>query len=159
MDKKVTVIGAGNVGATAAQRLAEKQLSDVVLVDIVEGVPQGKALDLFEATPIEDVDCKVIGVPARSNSTVAVFWMVVPTGVPAADAVSAARTHAQTQTNPRIHPGMDTRRSVAQVKVHSFSGNSKGASMRPLRFIADLNPTVFDCVVRRTQKQGFVVDL
>ena len=44
MDKKVTVIGAGNVGATAAQRLAEKDLSDVVLVDIIEGVPQGKAL-------------------------------------------------------------------------------------------------------------------
>jgi len=44
MDKKVTVIGAGNVGATAAQRLAEKELCDVVLIDIVEGVPQGKAL-------------------------------------------------------------------------------------------------------------------
>ena len=43
MDKKVTVIGAGNVGATAVQRLAEKQLCDVVVVDIVEGVPQGKA--------------------------------------------------------------------------------------------------------------------
>ena len=48
MDKKVTVVGAGNVGATAAQRLAEKQLCDVVLVDIVEGVPQGKALDLSQ---------------------------------------------------------------------------------------------------------------
>ena len=53
MDKKVTVVGAGNVGATAAQRLAEKELCDVVLVDIVEGVPQGKALDLTEAAPIE----------------------------------------------------------------------------------------------------------
>ena len=52
MDKKVTVVGAGNVGATAAQRLAEKQLCDVVLVDIVEGVPQGKALDLTQAAAI-----------------------------------------------------------------------------------------------------------
>jgi len=61
MDKKVTVIGAGNVGATAAQRLAEKQLCDVVLVDIAEGLPQGKALDLAEAAPIEKHDAKVEG--------------------------------------------------------------------------------------------------
>jgi len=61
MDKKVTVVGAGNVGATAAQRLAEKELCDVVLVDIVEGVPQGKALDLTEAAPIEKHDAKVAG--------------------------------------------------------------------------------------------------
>ena len=61
MDKKVTVIGAGNVGATAAQRLAEKDLCDVVLVDIVEGVPQGKALDLQEAAPIEKHDARTMG--------------------------------------------------------------------------------------------------
>jgi malate dehydrogenase len=61
MDKKVTVIGAGNVGATAAQRLAEKELCDVVLVDIVEGVPQGKSLDLTEAAPIEKHDAHLIG--------------------------------------------------------------------------------------------------
>ena len=61
MDKKVTVVGAGNVGATAAQRLAEKELCDVVLVDIVEGVPQGKALDLTEASPIEKHDAGLIG--------------------------------------------------------------------------------------------------
>ena len=56
MDKKTTVIGAGNVGATAAQRLAEKELCDVVLIDIIEGVPQGKALDLTEAAPVEKHD-------------------------------------------------------------------------------------------------------
>ena len=61
MDKKVTVIGAGNVGATAAQRLAEKELCDVVLIDIIEGVPQGKALDLTEAAPIEKHDARLIG--------------------------------------------------------------------------------------------------
>ena len=60
-DKRVTVVGAGNVGATAAQRLAEKQLCDVVLVDIVEGVPQGKALDLTEAAAIEKHDCHLTG--------------------------------------------------------------------------------------------------
>lgn len=61
MDRKVTVVGAGNVGATLAQRLAEKDLCDVVLVDIVEGVPQGKSLDLVEAAPVEKHDAKIIG--------------------------------------------------------------------------------------------------
>ncbi|MEW6262937.1 MAG: malate dehydrogenase [Thermodesulfobacteriota bacterium] len=61
MRKKVTVIGAGNVGATAAQRLAEKGLADVVLLDIVEGLPQGKALDLMQAAPIEKHDFKIAG--------------------------------------------------------------------------------------------------
>jgi malate dehydrogenase len=61
MDKKVTIVGAGNVGTTTAQRLAEKELSDVVLIDIIEGVPQGKALDLAEAAPIEKHDANLIG--------------------------------------------------------------------------------------------------
>ncbi|MBW2174256.1 MAG: malate dehydrogenase [Deltaproteobacteria bacterium] len=61
MQKKVTVIGAGNVGATAAQRLAEKELADVVLIDVVEGLPQGRALDLQEAAPIEKHDARIIG--------------------------------------------------------------------------------------------------
>ena len=61
MDKKVSVIGAGNVGATVAQRLAEKELCDVALIDIVEGVPQGKALDLSEAAPIEKHDAHLTG--------------------------------------------------------------------------------------------------
>jgi malate dehydrogenase len=59
--KKVTVIGAGNVGATTAQRIAEAGLADVVLVDIVEGLPQGKALDLAEAAPVVAHDAHVIG--------------------------------------------------------------------------------------------------
>lgn len=57
----VTVIGAGNVGATTAQRIAEAGLADVVLVDIVEGLPQGKALDLAEAAPVLGHDCQVRG--------------------------------------------------------------------------------------------------
>jgi len=61
MDKKITVIGAGNVGATAAQRVAEKELADVVLIDILEGVPQGKTLDLAEAAPIELYNSKLKG--------------------------------------------------------------------------------------------------
>src|SRR5437763_1792286 len=59
--KKITVVGAGNVGATAAHWLAAKELGDVVLVDIVEGVPQGKALDLAEAAPVEGFDVRLTG--------------------------------------------------------------------------------------------------
>ena len=58
---KVTVIGAGNVGATTAQRIAEAGLADVVLVDIVEGLPQGKGLDLAEAAPVVGHDARVLG--------------------------------------------------------------------------------------------------
>ncbi len=59
--KKVTVVGAGNVGATTAHRLVDKELCDVVLVDIIEGMPQGKALDLAESGPVEGYDCKLTG--------------------------------------------------------------------------------------------------
>ena len=59
--KKISIIGAGFVGATAAQWAAEKELGDVVLVDILEGIPQGKALDLFEASPVEGFDARVTG--------------------------------------------------------------------------------------------------
>jgi len=58
---KITVIGAGNVGATTAQRLAEKDFGDIVLVDIIEGLPQGKGLDLMEASPIYNYSSKIIG--------------------------------------------------------------------------------------------------
>jgi malate dehydrogenase len=61
MNRKVTVVGGGNVGATLAQRLADRELSDVVLIDILEGMPQGKGLDIMEATPIEGSDARVIG--------------------------------------------------------------------------------------------------
>jgi malate dehydrogenase len=59
--KKVTIVGSGNVGATAAQRIADKELADIVLIDIIEGVPQGKGLDLLQAGPIEGYDCRIIG--------------------------------------------------------------------------------------------------
>ena len=59
--RKVTVIGAGNVGATTAQRIAESGLADVVLIDIVEGLPQGKGLDLAEAAPVVGHDAHIIG--------------------------------------------------------------------------------------------------
>ena len=61
MKSKVTVVGAGNVGATAAQRIVEKGFADVVLVDVVEGMPQGKALDLLESGPVLGYDSQIIG--------------------------------------------------------------------------------------------------
>jgi malate dehydrogenase len=74
---KITVIGAGNVGATAAQRIAEKELAnEVVLVDVVEGLPQGKGLDMYESAPVEGFDSKVIGTnsyDATANSDVIVI--------------------------------------------------------------------------------------
>jgi malate dehydrogenase len=81
MDKKVTVVGAGNVGATAAQRLAEKELCDVVLVDIVEGVPQGKALDLTEAAPIEKHDANVTGANGY-EATAGSDIVIITAGIP-----------------------------------------------------------------------------
>ncbi len=61
MRKKITVVGAGNVGATCAQRLAERDYADIVLVDIIEGMPQGKALDILESGPVVGFDSYVVG--------------------------------------------------------------------------------------------------
>ncbi len=58
---KITIVGAGNVGATAAHWVAAKELGDIILIDIIEGVPQGKALDLYESGPVEGFDSRVIG--------------------------------------------------------------------------------------------------
>jgi malate dehydrogenase len=78
---KVSVFGAGHVGATTAQRIIEKELADVVLLDIVEGLPQGKALDLMEAAPVEGYDARIVG--SNSNTDIAGSDLVVITaGVP-----------------------------------------------------------------------------
>ena len=68
MRNKVTIVGAGHVGASAAQRIAEKQLADVILVDIIEGVPQGKALDLLESAPVEKTDAHLLGTNTYSDT-------------------------------------------------------------------------------------------
>jgi malate dehydrogenase len=69
MLNKITVVGAGNVGATTAQRLAEKSLARVVvMVDVAEGIPQGKALDQWESAPIEGFDTRVIGANGYDES-------------------------------------------------------------------------------------------
>src|SRR5215212_497722 len=81
MKTKVTVVGAGNVGATVAQGIALKELADVVLVDIVEGVPQGKSLDMMETAPVEKYDSILRGVngyDGTENSDVVVITAGLP---------------------------------------------------------------------------------
>jgi malate dehydrogenase len=78
---KVTVVGAGNVGATCAHWLVAKELADVVLVDIVEGMPQGKALDLMQATPVEDSDCRVTGANGYAD-TAGSDVVIITSGIP-----------------------------------------------------------------------------
>ncbi|MCH8222399.1 MAG: malate dehydrogenase [Chloroflexi bacterium] len=68
MRSKVTVVGAGNVGATTAQRIADKGYADVVLVDIIDGLPQGKALDMMEAGPVVGSDATVTGTNSYEES-------------------------------------------------------------------------------------------
>src|SRR5207237_4803073 len=79
--KKVTVVGAGNVGGTTAMRLAQRGYADVVLYDVVEGLPQGKALDLQEAAPVEGYDCRIVGTndyADTADSDVVVFTSGAP---------------------------------------------------------------------------------
>ena len=64
---KISVIGAGNVGATTALMLAQQELGDVVLVDIVEGMPQGKALDMMEMNPVYGYDVNITGTARRNG--------------------------------------------------------------------------------------------
>jgi malate dehydrogenase len=81
MRKKVSIVGSGNVGATAAHWIASKELADVVLIDIIEGVPQGKGLDLLEAMPIEKRDSYVIGTndyADTGNSDIVVITAGIP---------------------------------------------------------------------------------
>src|SRR3954468_6004611 len=81
MRKKVTIVGSGNVGATAAHWIAAKELANVGLIDIVEGVPQGKALDLLQAMPIEKREGDGAGTNAykdTANSDIVVITAGIP---------------------------------------------------------------------------------
>ncbi len=81
MRKKVTIVGAGNVGATTAHWIAAKELADVVLIDVVEGIPQGKGLDLLEAMPIAKTDCHILGTndyADTANSDIVVITAGIP---------------------------------------------------------------------------------
>jgi len=76
MINKISIIGAGNVGASSAQRIADRGYADIVLVDIIEGLPQGKALDILESAPVCGFDTSVIGTNSyqeTANSDVVVI--------------------------------------------------------------------------------------
>jgi malate dehydrogenase len=81
MRKKVTIVGAGNVGATTAHWIASKELADVVLIDVIEGIPQGKGLDLLEAMPIEKRDCHILGTNDYAD-TANSDLVVITAGIP-----------------------------------------------------------------------------
>ena len=100
--RKVTVIGAGNVGATTAQLIAQTGLADVVLVDIVEGLPQGKALDLAEAAPVIGYDVKITGTNDYAD-TAGSKIVVVTSGIPRKPGMSRDDLIA---TNARIVGGV-----------------------------------------------------
>jgi malate dehydrogenase len=81
MRRKVTVVGAGNVGANTAQKIAAKELADVVLVDVVDGIPQGKGLDILESAPVEGYDVRLTGANSyeeTANSDIVVITAGFP---------------------------------------------------------------------------------
>ena len=81
MRKKITVVGAGNVGATLVQRLAERDYADLVMVDIVEGLPQGKALDLMQSRAIDGYDVRIVGTN-KYDEVAGADVVIVTAGVP-----------------------------------------------------------------------------
>jgi malate dehydrogenase len=87
MRKKVTIVGAGNVGATAAHWIAAKELADIALVDVVEGVPQGKALDLLESMPVERNDVQITGANDYSQTADSDI-VVITAGLPRKEGMS-----------------------------------------------------------------------
>src|SRR5258708_12039734 len=78
MRKKVTIVGAGNVGATAAHWIASKELADVVLIDVLDGVPQGKGLDLLDAIPIDRRDSYVLGTNDYADTANSDIVLITP---------------------------------------------------------------------------------
>jgi malate dehydrogenase len=110
MINKVSIIGAGNVGATCAQRIIDKGYADIVLVDIIEGLPQGRALDMLESAPILGSDASIIGTNSyqeTANSDV----VVVTSGIPRKPGMSRDEL---LQTNANIIAGV-----VRNVAAHS----------------------------------------
>jgi len=87
MRNKVTVVGAGNVGATTAQRIADAELADVVMIDIIDSIPQGKGLDMLEACPVSGSDVKVVGTNDYRD-TEASDIVVITAGLPRKEGMS-----------------------------------------------------------------------
>src|SRR5205807_7530691 len=96
MRRKVTVVGGGNVGATTAQRIAERDYADVVLVDIVEGMPQGKALDLNQSGPVVGYEPNMVGADGYEETSGSDI-VVITSGFPRQPAMSRDDQIAENQ--------------------------------------------------------------
>ncbi len=123
MLNKITVVGAGNVGATAAQRLAEKNLArTVVMVDVVDGVPQGKGLDQWQSGPIEGYDTRVIGTNSYDLAAGSEIF-VVTAGIarkPGMSRDDLVKTNAgSSRPCPRKSPGSPPSRSSSWCRIRS----------------------------------------
>src|SRR5215211_7135539 len=148
---KITVVGAGNVGATAAHWLASKELGDVVLVDIVEGMPQGKALDLAQAAPIEGFDAALTGATSDYAQTANSDVVIITSGLPRKPGMSRDDL---LKTNAGI---------VSIENVTAFVLGGQGDTMVPLpRYstcagipVTELLPKEqLDAIVKRTANGG-----
>src|SRR5204862_7927111 len=98
MRNKITVVGAGNVGATTAQRLAERDYADVVLVDIVEGMPQGKVLDLNQSGPVVGYEPNLVGTNGYEETDGSDI-VVITTGFPSQPGMSRDDLLAKNKEN------------------------------------------------------------
>ena len=110
MRNKVTVVGAGNVGASCAVRLAAKALADIVVVDVLEGIPQGKALDILQSGPVTNVDVRMTGAndyQVTEDSDI----VVLTAGFP--------RKPGMSRDDLRIHEGNGRKDCLARVEGYS----------------------------------------
>src|ERR1041385_2589018 len=131
--KKVTVVGAGNVGATTAHRLVDKELCDVVLVVIIEGMPEGEALDLAESAPIEGYDCRLVGSNGYKESADSDV-VVITSGLPRKPGMSRddlLRTNADIDPDHRLEPARrDVPGRAARVQVPEGARHGHGGRPR-----------------------------
>jgi malate dehydrogenase len=148
MKKKISVIGAGNVGATTAQLIVQSGIADVVLFDIVEGMPQGKALDMAEASPLWNSSAAIRGT-SRYADTAGSDLVVVTAGL--------ARKPGMSR-NDLLHANADIIRGVC-IEIAKYSPNSIIIIVtNPMDVMAQLawKTTEFSC--RRVMGMGGVLD-
>src|SRR6202453_4561369 len=158
MRKKVTVVGSGHVGATAAHWIAAKELADVVLIDIVEGVPQGKGLDLLEAMPIEKRDSHIFGTQDYADTANSDI-VVITAGIPRERVIGMAGV----LDSARFRTFISEELKVSVENVTAFVLGGHGDTMVPLpRYstvagipITDLLPAeTIEKLVQRTRDGG-----
>ncbi len=140
MRKKVTVVGGGFVGSTTAQRIVDSGLADVVMTDILEGVPAGKALDLYESTPITRSDAVVQGISTASGdyqATANSDIVVVTAGFPRKPGMSRDDL---LRANYEVVKGGGRGRGEVLAQRHSHHGDQSDGRYRASRFQSERLP-------------------